>query len=818
MLQEGPVGEDLDKTDLPGIDIGAAAGRVDGFDAGPAEQDGLHLVQDIDIGAEHLAGIQARHLGDQLLQLGILRHGGAQIGQLAIAAQLRQAIAVGVEGQVAAGAAVDVVIGEPDIRDLAGAAIGAGIGRDMGDPVAGDLFGAGGRGQVDRAHAGIVEVLQLARVGIAVLVQIAPDQQVGKGVVLAVDHAIGIGIEHREAGKAVHGFGAEQFGMVVDLAVLVAVDCQQPVIGANPAGQFADAIGVDIPIDRTFAVDRGQFQPVAVQIQHQRRGFGAGGGAAVFHIVGIGVVALVVAIQPVVEVVPQRADLVLEVFALLRQLVQLVLGPVAQVAGLVAEFVLQLVIGVFHPLAALVEFLLAEIDDVVALVLQPVERVIGQLTGLGLHLLPLVADRIAELGALVLDPVGDLADLVGLFADPILDPVDAFVGPVLELVAAVAQPVQRGVLGLVDRVLDLVDLVLGPLGALIPFLGDAVPALFQGLFGHVEAALAQIGDVIGQVIGPVAGIRVFLLAPFLQVGDLVGHPVDALVNDAADDIGDQPLGFGKFLFQIRQLQHVFRQFHPLFGAQPLGTVPQDVAQGAGHLGQRFRVHLGGGVLVVIRAAVLGAVQHLVVEGIGRMGGQDAVIALAEAADIIGVADMAAAQTGHAVFLVIEIGGLHPGDPRGVKAAGQVLVDAVDRAQAVQRDQVHGVAPPGIIAGGLISGILRQRAAQAVAGKGDFGAVFPVVLQVAFDIRLGLLPLAPAQVADIVLPVFAVAGPAKGDDDVAGARVAQRIGGQPVAGGAEHLVDLVTVQRTVAGVFDGRADLEILVGNLRGVAS
>ncbi|MDT4879939.1 hypothetical protein FQZ97_1156550 [compost metagenome] len=106
-------------------------------------------------------------------------------------------------------------------------------------------------GHVDAAHTGLGQDEQFACIGAAVGVGVFPDAQLGKGNILSVNHAIGVGVECVECLEAVGGFGAvgqqglgaEEFAAGVDAAVAIEVAHEQAVVGAGPAGAFGKAVG-----------------------------------------------------------------------------------------------------------------------------------------------------------------------------------------------------------------------------------------------------------------------------------------------------------------------------------------------------------------------------------------------------------------------------------------------------------------------------------------------------------------------------------------------------------------------------------------------
>ena len=93
--------------------------------------------------------------------------------------------------------------------------------------------------------------MQLARIGQPIAVQIAPDPKVGKPCVAAVDYSVAVAVEFGELGHAaqrearlveVGWVGAEQFGSIVDPAIAVAIERQEAIVCADPAGHLAESV------------------------------------------------------------------------------------------------------------------------------------------------------------------------------------------------------------------------------------------------------------------------------------------------------------------------------------------------------------------------------------------------------------------------------------------------------------------------------------------------------------------------------------------------------------------------------------------------
>ena len=136
-----------------------------------------------------------------------------------------------------------------------------------------------GVGQGQAAHTRLLQGQQFAGIGQAVAVRILPDSQAGKGRVRGIDAAIEVRIELGQRVKAIGPPGAaarvvaEQFAAIVDPAIPVPVEHQQPVIRPHPAGALGKAVLVMVEVDVEVLPQR--LHPVAIEIEDE-------GGADVF--------------------------------------------------------------------------------------------------------------------------------------------------------------------------------------------------------------------------------------------------------------------------------------------------------------------------------------------------------------------------------------------------------------------------------------------------------------------------------------------------------------------------------------------------------
>ncbi|MEZ7912510.1 MAG: hypothetical protein QMB55_11855 [Propionivibrio sp.] len=133
-------------------------------------------------------------------------------------------------------------------------------------------------GEVDLGQAEAGEVLEFAGVRNAVLVEVAPEAEVGVAGVLGVDPAVGVAVEFAQGGVAVsrglpvgeQGVVAEEFAAGVDRSIAVAVEDEQAVVGLGPRRSGLDAVGVVVEMCSGFARQLGDFDSVAVKVEDQR--------------------------------------------------------------------------------------------------------------------------------------------------------------------------------------------------------------------------------------------------------------------------------------------------------------------------------------------------------------------------------------------------------------------------------------------------------------------------------------------------------------------------------------------------------------------
>ncbi|PKN86349.1 MAG: hypothetical protein CVU51_07375 [Deltaproteobacteria bacterium HGW-Deltaproteobacteria-1] len=147
------------------------------------------------------------------------------------------------------------IVGKPDIRHIAGAAIRFGKGTGTDDPVSiGQVLRSICLGYVDTGDAQFVEGKQFACLGYAVLIQITPYAQIPPLCIQIIDHAVRIGIFLGQCRKTIYGRspGIERRGIteelraIVDGSIAVAIQNKHPVIGGDPAGVDLNPVSIMI--------------------------------------------------------------------------------------------------------------------------------------------------------------------------------------------------------------------------------------------------------------------------------------------------------------------------------------------------------------------------------------------------------------------------------------------------------------------------------------------------------------------------------------------------------------------------------------------
>ena len=205
------------------------------------------LDQGLELGRGHLC----HGVHDQPTEFEIVGHGDFQVDHLAEAARVDAVFTfAGGPGGPLGFAVVDRV----DLVGVEDRVIGAehvAIGK--GHFARGIEVDAGGVHHVkvvgverDADDAQVVQREQLAFVCFAVLIQIAPDLQVGPDRVGGVNHPVVVVVMARQLAKARPAGAAEHLVHVVDAVVAVLVHHQEPVVGPHPARLFGKAVAVEV--------------------------------------------------------------------------------------------------------------------------------------------------------------------------------------------------------------------------------------------------------------------------------------------------------------------------------------------------------------------------------------------------------------------------------------------------------------------------------------------------------------------------------------------------------------------------------------------
>ena len=203
----------------------------------------------------------------------------AQVAHATAAAQVRRLLLFVGEWHTVAEAAVEVVGGEIEVAHLFFVAVAVGVSAFFGEAVAvAQIAVAALIGEVERLDLCLIEGEQLAFLADAILVEVAPDAQLGEGAIggihLAVAVVIKIGQGLIAVGGALavfeQGVVAEQLAAVIDDAIAIAVINEETVIFAYPASSGADAVFVVVKECAFMAITGNCFNTVAVKVKSKR--------------------------------------------------------------------------------------------------------------------------------------------------------------------------------------------------------------------------------------------------------------------------------------------------------------------------------------------------------------------------------------------------------------------------------------------------------------------------------------------------------------------------------------------------------------------
>ncbi len=170
-------------------------------------------------------------------------------------------------------AAVPSVLRQVNVCHRAGGAVGAGEAGCLGlDAARYCGVGGAGDGGVEALNAEGLQGEEFACVGNAVLIQVAPDLELGEVGIDGIDNAVAVAVQIGEGGKTIVGSQAvgnvgaiaEHFRAVVDAAIAIHIPHQNPVVAANPTRRGADAVVVQIKQRARHAVGSHRFNAVVV--------------------------------------------------------------------------------------------------------------------------------------------------------------------------------------------------------------------------------------------------------------------------------------------------------------------------------------------------------------------------------------------------------------------------------------------------------------------------------------------------------------------------------------------------------------------------
>ena len=166
--------------------------------------------------------------------------------------------------------------GEVEIAHLFFVTVAVGIGTFFGEAVTVAQIAVGILvGEVECLDLGLIEGEQLAFLADAVLIQVAPDAQLGKGAVGSIYFAVTVFIKLGQClitiGSAFaifkEGVVAEKLTTVIDDTIAIAVINEQAVILVYPTSRGTNAV-ITMVKERTFMTVAGEgFNAIAVQIE-----------------------------------------------------------------------------------------------------------------------------------------------------------------------------------------------------------------------------------------------------------------------------------------------------------------------------------------------------------------------------------------------------------------------------------------------------------------------------------------------------------------------------------------------------------------------
>ena len=144
---------------------------------------------------------------------------------------------------------------------------------DAGNVLPVDRARARRRREIDAGDPEIAKLGQLASFAHAIVVGILPDQELTERGVLAVDHAVMVGIEARKSGNAIgkvpaREVGREQLAATFDLAGAVDVEGKDAVVAGGPGDLVLGAVSVDVELDTV--ADGSETDAGSVKVENNR--------------------------------------------------------------------------------------------------------------------------------------------------------------------------------------------------------------------------------------------------------------------------------------------------------------------------------------------------------------------------------------------------------------------------------------------------------------------------------------------------------------------------------------------------------------------
>ena len=200
----------------------------------------------------------------------------AQVAHTTAAAQVWRLLLFIGEWHAVAKAAVEVVGGEIEVAHLFFVAVAVGVSAFFGEAVAVAQIAVGILvGEVERLDLGFFEGEQFAFLTNAILVEIAPNAQLGKGAVGGIYFAVAVVIQFGQCLIAIggtlavfeQGVVAKKLAAVIDDAVAIAVINEETIVLAYPAGGGADAVIAVVKERAVMTVAGYGFNTVAVKVE-----------------------------------------------------------------------------------------------------------------------------------------------------------------------------------------------------------------------------------------------------------------------------------------------------------------------------------------------------------------------------------------------------------------------------------------------------------------------------------------------------------------------------------------------------------------------